>query len=333
MPDAFSSPPSSENTEVVPPLSSPTSPNADGPLTDAYRIIRMIAPPETPLEGALARDGDDVVLLVDAAALECWAGWPFGHAQHVLGPLDIARRADGHVAVLPWCTERADVFIGRRRAAASPLSGGEIVTLVVSALRGTAEAHRGRAGDEASPTGSWWLTDAGRPVFVHGTSGAAAEAGARRLVEDVASDCDDRVVSRLLSAVTIALDRPRALGQEGKRLEDELFEACAPQPLATTVFPSARVRDLETPAFRAVGAAAGNAEVSRPLRDTIARHVDGELADAVSVTVGGALRALRAKVGSGRRAPWLAAAGLAGAIVLAGALWPGGGPDPTAQAV
>jgi len=326
--------PALRHTEAVPAPSSPTSSSADGPLTDAYRIIRMIAPPETPLEGALARDGDDVVLLVDASALDSWAGWPFGRAQHVLGPSDIARRAEGHAVVLPWCTERVDVFLGRRRAASSPLSGGEVVTLVVSALRGTAEAHRGRAGDEESPRGSWWLTDAGRPVFVHGESGAPVEAGARRLVEDLAACCDDRVVSRLMAAAMSALDRPRTLGQEANRLEAELFEACAPQPLATTIFPAARVRDLQTPTLRPVGGDATPATTfSGPLRDTIARHVDGELADAVAVTVGGAIRSLRTRLQRGRRAPWLAAAGLAGAIVVVGALWPGDGPDPTARAV
>ncbi|MGC5169941.1 hypothetical protein ACLQ2Q_04755 [Microbacterium sp. DT81.1] len=317
----------------MPPPTSPSAPVADAPLTDAYRIIRTVSPPETPLEGTLARDGDQVVLLVDAAALESWAGWAFDRAQHVLGPHDIARRPDGHVAVMPWCTERVDVFLGRRRAAASPLSGGEVVTLVVSALRGTAEAHQGRAGDEASPRGTWWLTDAGRPVFVHGESGADVEAGARRIVEDAVSSCDDRVLSRLVSAAMSALDRPRTLAQEASRLESELFHASAPQPLATTIFPAARVRDLEAPALRPVGGTAVTADFSRPLRDTIARHVDGELADAVAVTVGGVVRAVRAKFGRGRRAPWLAAAGVAGAIVLAGALWPtDGGHDPVAQA-
>ncbi|HEX5857456.1 MAG TPA: hypothetical protein VFY91_05040, partial [Microbacterium sp.] len=51
-------------------------------------------------------------------------------------------------------------------------------------------------------------------------------------------------------------------------------------------------------------------------------------------TVGGAIRAVRAKLGRGRRTPWLAAAGVAGVIVVAGALWPtGDGPDPSARAV
>lgn len=315
-------PPRGQNTGNVPPPSSPPARVADAPLTDAYRIIRTVSAPETPLEGTLARDVDEVVLLVDAATLESWAGWAFDRAQHVLGPHDIARRPDGHVAVMPWCSERVDVFLGRRRAAASPLSGGEVVTLVVSALRGTAEAHLGRAGDEASPQGSWWLTDAGRPVFVHGESGADVEAGARRILEDAVSSCDDRVVSRLVSAAMSALDRPRTLAQEANRLESELFDASAPQPLATTIFPAARVRDLEAPALRPVGSAARTADFSRPLRETIARHVDGELADAVAVTIGGVVRAVRAKLGRGRRAPWLAAAGVAGAIVLAGALWP-----------
>ncbi|HEX5859344.1 MAG TPA: hypothetical protein VFY91_14665, partial [Microbacterium sp.] len=316
------------------PAASTPSRTADGPLTDAYRVIRAIAPPETPLEGVLARDGDDVVLLADAADLGSWAGWPFGREQHVLGPLDIARRPGGHVAVLPWCTERVDVFVGRRRAASSPLSGGEMVTLVVSALRGTAEAHRGREGDEASPQGSWWLTDAGRPVFVHG-AGADVEAGARRIVEDVATGCTDRVVSRLLTAAMAALEQPRALASATARLEEALFEACAPQPLATTVFPAARVRDLAAPELRPLaGTAVPGEHVSRPLRDAIARHVDGELADVVAVTVGGAIRAVRGRLGRGRRAPWLAAAGIAGVIVAAGALWPtGDGPDPSAQAV
>ncbi|HWI30782.1 MAG TPA: hypothetical protein VNT50_04785, partial [Microbacterium sp.] len=151
----------------------------DGPLTDAYRPVRAIVPPETPIGGILSRAGDDIVVLVDAGELTAWPGWGFTDAQHVLAPLDLARRAGGHDAVLPWCSERVDVFLGRRRAASAPLGGGEIVTLAVSALRGAAEAHSGRGGDAPSPTGAWWLTDAGCPVFVHAESGDAAEAGAR----------------------------------------------------------------------------------------------------------------------------------------------------------
>ena len=195
-------------------------------------------------------------------------------------PLDIARRPGGHVVVLPWCTERVDVFVGRRRAASSPLSGGEVVTLVVSALRGTAEAHRGRSGDEAGPQGTWWLTDAGRP-------GVRARRGCRRrgrcatpIWKTSRRGCDDRVVSRLL----VARDGragPTARARVARRgaLEAALFDACAPQPLwRRPIFRAPRVRDLEPPALRAArrpgatdGAWAAAARRDRPSRGRGAR--------------------------------------------------------------
>ncbi|HWI32111.1 MAG TPA: hypothetical protein VNT50_11510, partial [Microbacterium sp.] len=190
-----------------------------------------------------------------------------------------------------------------------------------------------RGGDAPSPTGAWWLTDAGCPVFVHAESGDAAEAGARRILEEMASGCGDRHLNRLLGAAIAALDKPRSLASGVGRLEAELFDACAAQPLATAVFPSARARDLDAPALRPFAPDDPPAGAARPFRDAIARHVDGELADIVSVAIGGAVRSLRSRLGRGRRAPWIAAAGVAGAIVLGGALWPtGDGSEPVAHA-
>lgn len=299
----------------------------EGPLTEAYRAIRTISPPEAPFVARLARAGDEVIALAAAEGMTDWPGWHFGGAQHVCGALDVARRSGGNDLVLPWCTERIDVFVARRAAANAPLGGGEAVTLAVSAMRGTIEVHAGLEGDAPSPIGEWWLTDAGRPVFVHavGASGVdSVESGAGRVIVAVAAACANRVVARLLEQAATACERPRQLSAAAGEWEERLFATCAPQPLATTVFPAARARDV-APDVRGAGQPAPRGEPAPGrLREAIARHIDGEFADTFSVAVRGAVRAMRGRLGRGRRRPWIAAAGIAGAIVVGGALWPSG---------
>lgn len=206
-------------------------------IAGAHRLIRALAPGEGPFGGDLVSSGEDVCVRADAAPWRGWEGWRFSGAEHVAAPLDLVRRADGHDVLLPWCTERVTVFLGRRRAAGEPIDLGEISTLVASLLRGMDELgeHLG------SVRGDWWLTSAGRPVFALGDGEAAVEASVRVLT--VARDAQlDRTASRLLERLGEAMDDARRLLPLRDRWEGELFELAAPRALRTTVYAPAAAR-------------------------------------------------------------------------------------------
>lgn len=208
----------------------------------AHRTIRRLAADEGPFRGTLVTAGDSVAVKADAVDLGGWAGWAYAGCEHVAGPLDLVRRADGHDVLLPWCTETVDGFLGRRAAVDAPLGAGEISTLVVSLLRGVGELRDRR------DLGRWWLTDGGRPVFVVGDGDDARE-GAARLIERVQREGSDRMLGRLLTAVQAGLvegvARPQMAPSQLERWEAELFEVAAPRALETTTHAPERVRGIE----------------------------------------------------------------------------------------
>src|SRR5699024_7428471 len=117
---------------------------------------------------------------------------------------------------------------------------GEVVTLVVSVLRGVLEAtERGLLG---IATGAWWFTTDRRPVFAgaeNEAEGADLVEASRALIRRVANVGDDPVVVRASDEAVEALDRPRVLAREIEGLERALFDAAAPQPIGRDGAPSA----------------------------------------------------------------------------------------------
>ncbi|GAA1123579.1 hypothetical protein GCM10009651_03200 [Microbacterium natoriense] len=217
---------------------------ATGLVPGAHRAIRVLDADEGPFRGTLVADGERVAVCADAAAFSGWTGWMLAGSDHVAGPLDLVRRADGHDVLLPWCTERISAFLGRRAAAGSTLAPGEVSTLVASLLRGVAEC-----GERiAEGSGTWWITDGGRPMFVIG-EGEDVRIATARIVELVQRECTDRALGRLLSSVqgglTEGSSRPRMLPQHLTRWEAELFELAAPRALDREVLAPERVRDIE----------------------------------------------------------------------------------------
>ncbi|AZS36842.1 hypothetical protein CVS47_01476 [Microbacterium lemovicicum] len=281
--------------------------------------MRAVAPPEAPWPGLLVHTPQgEAHVLVDADVLEEeWAGWDAAASGHLLSPCDIVRRADGHDVALPHCVERADAFLVRRRGADAPLSDGECLTCAVSLLRGAAECA---AAGIPEPHGTWWLTDAGRPVLATG----ATEAG--RSTAELLAELGDHAHGALRHAildVRDALDDRRALMRDVDRLEASLFAVGEPAPLATTMLTPQRARTAGVPD---VPEAAGPERRAR-WADLIAAHVDGDIADAASQAVTSVWRRLRRPTRS-RRAPWVLAAGIVVVVVGAGLMWPGGGVDP-----
>ncbi len=294
---------------------------------------------------------------VDSATISGWAGWDHAGDDHVAGPLDIVRRPDGHDVLLPWCTERAGAFVGRRAAADVPLTSGEMTTLVASILRGLGEL--GRAA-EREGTGEWWLTDDGRPTFVIGAGGTARTAAAG-LVARIREDCVDRALGRVLVAIeeglSAATGRPRMPGRQLESWEAELFDTAAPKPLRRDVHAPERAREadaamraaaVQPDARRRARTRTTRAAADRPVRATASRvpasllrpldlwrtamvsvleirhRKDAERARSPRVgrTTASATSDVRAPVGRGRRT--IVAAAAAAAVLAGGLLWPGG---------
>jgi hypothetical protein len=289
-------------------------------LQAGCRVIRRVAGEgEVPWPGALvAIPGGGTALAVDAAVLGAgWAGWKADPDGHVVAPMDVLRRADGHDAVLPVCTERLDTFLARR-GSGSDLAIGEAVTIAVSLLRGIAEL----SSDEQDPDGSWWLTDAGRPILAGGTGQRAVAETVLHL--EALSAALPNAAEVLGEAAAVVAD-PRRRLRESERTEAAIFELAEPLELATTSFGPKRVRRRASPQEGAPAQTIEPEAASWAI--SLSRHLDADWADLVSRTTTSVWRALRAP-GEGRRRPWLIAAGLAGVVLTGGLMWPTGGTGP-----
>jgi hypothetical protein len=281
-----------------------------------YRVIRALAgEPDSPWPGSLVSGPEgQMYVVVDAEMLGAeWPGWSAAADGHVLAPSDILRRPDGHDALLPVCTERVEDFLARRGTGGADLSPGEGVTLAVSLLRGVGELQ----ADEGAH-GSWWLTDGGRPVFAIGCGDSPAEGATAELLADVARDVP--VLAEALADVLGAVSEPRRLRSELERTEERLFAVAEPVALATTTFGPRRARSIPVREGESIDSAEAEAAVPA-WQFSLARHVDADWADLLSRMTTGLWRTLRARR-TGRRRPWLLAAGFGCAIVVAGLLWP-----------
>lgn len=327
--------------------------DSDARLLAPYRSVRRVtAPGDGPWSGTLVRrpSGDAGVLVTAEALGPEWAGWDASASGHLLAPLDLVRSAYGHSVLLPPCVERLDDFLARRRGAAVPVGVGEVVTIGVSLVRAIAELG-GRADHEE---GEWWLTDARRPVLVTGCGGQSATLATSAVVHELARAMPDSAWDDLLALT----GRERIAERDVGRVEDALFARGAAEPLADAPLATSGGRrslaiaadgveprtlsHVRSLAAYGVDEAALPAAVARPSRnwiDQLSRHIDADVADAVSQVTTGAWRRLRAHRGRSRRAPWLLAGGVAVVVVAGGLLWPTGGtapvnaaPGPTATA-
>lgn len=290
----------------------------------AYSVVRAVAAPDAPFDGVLARtDEGRTVLLVDRDHLAPWTGWDAAAGEHVLAPLDIARRADGHDVVLPALAERIDRFLARRSAPVD-LSRGEIVTLAVSVLRGHAQLCVAGCGDEPA---EWWLTVDGRPLAVPGIGGDSVARSSAALFAVLAQDAPPDLRDAIEAAAARFAD-PRTFTRWADAAEDALFACADPEPLARDVLGTRRARPVtprgEHPEESAV------ADVARPWWAAIARHFDAGLSDSASDALDRARRFIR-RPGRRRLRPVLWASVVAVVVLTAGLAWPDDA-DPPAEA-
>lgn len=292
---------------------------ADDRLLAPYRAVRRVsAGDDGPWSGLLVRlESGESRVLVDAHGFEPgWAGWTAPADGHVLAPLDVVRRSDGHDLMLPMCVERVADFLARRATGRVPLTAGETVTLGVSLVRGFGACDGGG-------TGEWWLTDAGRPVFA---AGASARDGAAHTVELLATLIDGSACAGAVAAAVDVLRGDRVTARDLRDAEDALFALAPPEPLATSLLGSRAAREVVA-YDRAPIAALDDAARSRTWVDALARQVDADLADAFSQATTGLWRRLRTPRPGARR-PWLLATAAAAVVLVAGLLWPTGADGP-----
>lgn len=210
-------------------------------LPGVHRSIRRLDGDESAFPGVLVTDGESMRIRVDTASVTDEL-WTFAAAEHVAGVRDVARRHDGHDALLPWCADTVERFLGRRTAAERPLLAGEIVTLVGSVLRGTVESAETSATGEVR--GRWWLADDSRPLFVPG-EGVACHAAGAEIITSVREGCTDRALDRLLTEIGAGMLDVRVVVRSVERWEHELTELAAPRALDRQVFPPERVSAIE----------------------------------------------------------------------------------------
>lgn len=289
---------------------------------EVYPPLRAVCPPEAPFDGALARSpGGGVVLLVDSAALTEWAGWASAPGRHLLAPLDLLRRDDGHAVVLPSVSTRLDRLVARREAAGLALTDGERVTLAVSVLRGCVAAVED--GIDEQPA-AWWTTPDGEPLLVTDRDEAhtvrAASAELLRSVADAENDALARAIADIAETVG-----ERRLVERSDALEDAVFATVPAEPIVVETVsvraPAVRPAEVETAA-----AASPAGWWSAP-----ARAWDAGWADAAAAALARVRSVVR--LPGGRRRPLLVAAGIAGVVLAAGALWPQEGDPAVAGAV
>uniref|UniRef100_UPI002811E02A hypothetical protein n=1 Tax=Microbacterium sp. TaxID=51671 RepID=UPI002811E02A len=284
-----------------------------------------VAPPHAPLEGVLAAAGERRVVLADAAAVadRVFLGRS-APPQHLLAPTDVVRRAEGHDLELPWCREPVARLLDARAAGSRPLCGGELVTLVVSLLRGTREAWDDVPPEEDAPVGRWWLDDDGRPLFARAEDGGPVAGEADALLGQALVHTKDRMLLRLIEQARDALQRPRRLRRALEPLEDALFEACAPRPIERT---SARSAERTTAPADALDDVLMRAPESAGLVGLLERFTDASFAETMGDAVDRARAAARSALTGGRRLPLLAGAAAAAAVIAVGLLWPSD-PEP-----
>lgn len=328
-------------------------------VAGAHRTVRRLAEGEGPFAGELVTRGDGVAVRVDIVQLAGWPGWRFAGSEHVAAPEDLALRADGQDALLPWCVHSAEAYLAERGDDGA-LGNGEAVTLAVSVLRGLVELGVLEGGEEG-PAGRWWLTDEGRPMFAIG-AGDPPLIASGILLDALEVRTDDRALSRVLRRLRAALDEPRRLHAEIAQREQELLEIAAPRPLrqiegespllaVRAVDPLERSRAMRRRDLRDSGnasssdrrhrgpasvrrASARSRETRGALSDRLS-EVRSRIGEAVHARLGGVLRGRRGtrdalpeavSVPRGRRwrGPVIVAVTAAAAIAVVGALWPAG---------
>lgn len=284
-------------------------------------MLRAASPGVHPWPGDVVLSETGTSLLVDAAHLEGWRGWD-AIGEHTAAPIGILRTGSGHAVLLPLCTQRLDTLVAARAGSLSP---GECVTMAVSLLRGVVDDIAQHA--DVSCAGCWWLTDDGRPLFVHDDEGEPLLGATAQLLADIVHSEDHAgraSIGAVLGEIADALHDPERLARVAPDLEERAFAIAASEPLATTVLPRRRAR---TDAPHVPGERPSDTAPSpeSPLWRRMADSADAGIGDLLSQALTGVWRrARRPHTGRSRRGVLLVGIGVAALAVAVGLLWPTG---------
>lgn len=280
--------------------------------------IRTVGPPDSPFEGVLARTPEGTtVVLVDRDRLRDWPAWRMPAGGHVLAPVDVVRRADGHDIVLPAVSDRLDRLLARRAGAGASASDGESLTVAVSVLRGVVLAI---SEEIEAETASWWVTSGGMPVLVCGVGDGDVLHASDGVLSMLADGVRDPRLRNALDEVRGAVATPRTLARDADRWEDALFDVAEPEALVTEVIGPPRARPLPSVADSEI-ADSEIAEARRPWWSGIAFAADAVLTDAASDFLHRTRARMRVRSG-GKARPILWAGGLAAVVLGVGLSWP-----------
>lgn len=293
----------------------------------APTVLRHLSADESPMPGLLVR-GERLRVRTDAALWNDNPAWRADANGHVLAPLEAGRDGGGCAVFVAHCPARLLPLLEQR----THLDPGEAVTVAVSVLRGAAEATA--LGIES---GTWWVTDEGRPVVAGG-----GYAHWREEARDILARVRELTRGDMQAALSVAhdaLDDPRRLTRDQDAFETALFDTADPCALET---------ELVSVRARAVSVAAREATPETPatgtavLHEFVTRHIDARWADHVSDAWHRVARWVRERpaVGRPRDAPGrrprrraLVLGAAAGALVLlVGLSWPDDAPEQVAAA-
>jgi len=291
-----------------------------GSVLDLPGALRRLRADETPYPGLLCGGGTPTVR-VEADSLPDIL-WRAERHGHLLAPVEIARTADGHAAVLPHCPRRL-----RDHIDGGALTDGQMVTVTVSILRAAREADA-----LGIACGTWWIDHTGRPVLAAGTSSAWREEAAELLA--LMGESGGAPVPVITKAAA-ALGDPRALTREGDRCEDALFSTCPPAPLTEPAGHARAPTPLAHTALRPEPHRSPAALTETWLSRLIDAEVARQVGRAVTVVGRGAIRMLPRRTPRApsappsaeerrrsHRAPVLLGAAVAAVVLGVGTLWP-----------
>jgi hypothetical protein len=269
----------------------------------------------------VAREGGPAALVPSSALTASGALWSAG-GEHVAGIAEVVRTAEGHAVVVPLCTRSIADLAAERGAAGQSFHPGEVVTLVVSLLRGV--LSESSAHGIPLCRGEWWLDGEGAPRFVHDDAGVPADEAAVLAVHAVGRACgqDAATVDALDHAARGLADVER-LSSSSAVLETELFALAVPEPVGVQV--------LARRGRTRVAASAAPEPAARPAWRRLADAADAGVAEMFSQAATSLWHMLRhrpPREGRPRRGKLLVACACGALVLAAGLLWPGGDDAP-----
>ncbi|WP_159500789.1 hypothetical protein [Microbacterium sp. 18062] len=291
-----------------------------GPLLPLLEepVLRIVPEGTGPYPGEIVSWDGRAAVAVPVADLDGTELWK-ADGEHVAAPWELVRTPTGLAVLLPPCGQSVADLAARRAAGGHPFAPGEVVTLVVSILRGSLAEH-GMHPDPAC-RGRWWMSEDGTPLFVHepGAQDDPTTAADRALrAIEAACEAEDTSVGPVIGRAREAVADPERLDSAVPALEDALFASAAPAAVGTQLL--ARRGAIARPVAEDP-IEPGERRAWRRLADA----ADAGIAEMASEALTSLWRSIRNRPRSrprNRRGALMLAAAAGALVVAGGLLWP-----------